>query len=164
MMARDGTCCHHAVIMPACDYQGYASLHERFRLEVRILFYPMRTWKIGGLSDFNYCWHAGDGRNGGGSTGGGRRGGPGRSPSGVQRRSPRLSWNETKMFHKQILSRNEAWFVKIRKQMTTEQKKITRWFCPPLHLIPVWLNSPFPILTEQNYQKYYFTISKLFKH
>ena len=24
----------------------YASLHDRFRLEVRILFYPMRTWKL----------------------------------------------------------------------------------------------------------------------
>ena len=36
----------------------------------------------------------------------------------------RLSRNELKMFHEQILSRNEACFVKIRKQMTTE-KKIT---------------------------------------
>ena len=35
----------------------------------------------------------------------------------------RLSRNELKMFHEQILSRNEAWFVKIRKQMTTEKKK-----------------------------------------
>ena len=24
----------------------YSSLHDRFRLEVRILFYPMRTWKL----------------------------------------------------------------------------------------------------------------------
>ena len=24
----------------------YASLHDHFRLEVRILFYPMRTWKL----------------------------------------------------------------------------------------------------------------------
>ena len=24
----------------------YASLHDRFRLEVRILIYPMRTWKL----------------------------------------------------------------------------------------------------------------------
>ena len=24
----------------------YVSLHDRFRLEVRILFYPMRTWKL----------------------------------------------------------------------------------------------------------------------
>ena len=24
-----------------------------------------------------------------------------------------------------------------------------RWFCPHLHLIPVWLNSPFPIITKQ---------------
>ena len=24
----------------------YASLHDRFRLEVRILFYPMRTFKL----------------------------------------------------------------------------------------------------------------------
>ena len=89
--------------------------------------------EIGGLSDYNYCRHAGGGRGGGGSTGAGTRGGPGRSPSRVQGRSPdggagggggRLSRNELKMFHEQILSRNEACFVKIRKQMTTE-KKIT---------------------------------------
>ena len=50
-----------------------------------------------------------------GSTGGGTRGGPGRSPGGVQGRSPdggftkfRLSRNELKMCHEQILSRNEA--------------------------------------------------------
>ena len=24
-----------------------------------------------------------------------------------------------------------------------------QWFCPPLHLIPVWLNSPFPIITKK---------------
>ena len=24
-----------------------------------------------------------------------------------------------------------------------------RWFCPHLHLIPVWLNSPFPIITKK---------------
>ena len=28
-------CCEH-----------YASLHDRFRLEVRILFYPMRIWTL----------------------------------------------------------------------------------------------------------------------
>ena len=50
----------------------YTSLHDRFHLKVRILFYPMR-----GLSDFNYCWHAGGGQDGAGSTGGGKRGGPG---------------------------------------------------------------------------------------
>ena len=103
---------------------------------------------------------------------------------------PRLSRNELKMFHGQILSRNEAWFVKIRKEMTTFPRKTkniffhfaTRWtgctharivsgispaticcgwFCPPLHLIPVCLNSPFPILTKQ-LSKILF--SKLFKH
>ena len=78
--------------------------------------------------------------------------GLGRSLGGVQGRSPgggapQLSRDELKVFHEQILSRNKAWFVKIRKQMTTEKK--TRWFCPPLHLIPVWLNSPFPILTKK---------------
>ena len=36
--------------------------------------------EIGGLSDFNYCWHAAGGRDVGGSTGGGRRGGPGAEP------------------------------------------------------------------------------------
>ena len=25
----------------------YTSLHDRFRLEVRILFYPLRTWELG---------------------------------------------------------------------------------------------------------------------
>ena len=24
-----------------------------------------------------------------------------------------------------------------------------RWFCPPLHLTPVWLNYPFPIITQK---------------
>ena len=38
--------------------------------------------------------------------------------------APRLPRDELKMFYKQILSRNEAWFVMIRRQMTTE-KKIT---------------------------------------
>ena len=33
-----------------------------------------------------------------------------------------FSRNELKMFHAQILSRNEAWFLNIRKQMTTEKK------------------------------------------
>ena len=44
--------------------------------------------EIGGLSDCNYCWHAGGGWGGGGSTDGGTRGGPGHSPGGVQGRSP----------------------------------------------------------------------------
>ena len=89
-----------------------ASLHDRFHLEVRILFYPMRRWKlaawvtliiagmrvVGGTGD-EYRWREA------------RR-------SGAQPRSR----NELKMFHEQFLSRNEAWFVKIRKQMTTEIK------------------------------------------
>ena len=58
--------------------------------------------------------------------------GSGRSPSGVQGRSscrgfggraPRLSRNELKMFYAQILSRNEAGFVKIRND--NWKKKIT---------------------------------------
>ena len=43
-------------------------------------------------------------------------------PGGPGGGAPLLSRNELKMFHKQILSRNEAWFVKIRRQMTTEKK------------------------------------------
>ena len=87
--------------------------------------------KIGGLSDFNYCWHVGGGQDGGGSPGGGRREGPGHSPGRVQGRNagrrfggraPQLPRNELKMFHERILSKNEAWFVKIRKQMSTEKK------------------------------------------
>ena len=67
--------------------------------------------EIGGLSDFNYyCWHAGGGQDGARSTGGGRRGGPGRSPGGGYGGggAPRLTRNELKMFHEQIMSRNEA--------------------------------------------------------
>ena len=78
--------------------------------------------EIGGLSDCNYYWHEGGGRGGGGSTGGGTRGGPGRNPGGGSGSgAPRQSRNELKMFHEQIVSRNEALFVKIRKQMTTEK-------------------------------------------
>ena len=43
----------------------------------------MRTWKLAGLSDFNYCWHAVVGGTGGGGGGGARY--------------------ELKMFHEQIL-------------------------------------------------------------
>ena len=55
-----------------------------------------------------------------------RGAGPGAKP----RRGPRwgggggggrLSQNVLKMFHEQVLSRNETRFVKIRKQMTTEK-------------------------------------------
>ena len=38
-----------------------------------------------------------------------------------------------------------------------------RWFCPPLRSIPVWLNSPFPILTKQ-LSRILFHYFKLFKH
>ena len=63
------------------------------------------------------CWHAGGGRGGRGSGGGGRRGGPGAAPvesrgeapaGGSGDGAPRLSRNELKMFHEQIVSRNEA--------------------------------------------------------
>ena len=57
------------------------------------------------------------GGSGGGAPAGGSGGG-----------TPRLSRNELKMFHKQILSRNEAWFVKIRRQMTTEKKFLRQQF------------------------------------
>ena len=49
-------------------------------------------------------------------------GGTGEGGAEVRGAAPRLSRNELKMFHEQILSRNVAWFVKIRKQMTTEKK------------------------------------------
>ena len=38
--------------------------------------------------------------------------------------APRMPWNELKMFHEPILSRNETWFVKIRKQMTTARARV----------------------------------------
>ena len=43
---------------------------------------PDEDMEFGGLSDCNYCWHAGGGPDGGGSTGGGTRESPRRSPSG----------------------------------------------------------------------------------
>ena len=88
--------------------------------------------EIGGLGDFNYCWHAlmggtGEGvqvKGGAGVRGASPVGSRGEAPAraGGGGRAPRLSRKELKMFHKQILSRNEAWFVKIRRQMTTERK------------------------------------------
>ena len=44
--------------------------------------------EIGGLSDFNYCRHAGGGRDGGGGTGGGRRGGRGQAPVATRGEAP----------------------------------------------------------------------------
>ena len=111
-----------------CEF--YPSLHDRFHLEVRIPFYPMRTWKLAAwvtLIIAGMRWWAGrrreyrwrEARS------------LGRSPGRVQGRSPggrfgglrpRLSRTDLKMFHEKILSRNEAWLVKIRKQITTEKK------------------------------------------
>ena len=85
--------------------------------------------EIGGLSDFNYCWHAVVGGTGEGVQVEGGAGVRGAAPVGPRGEAlargseARLSPNELQMFHEQILSRNEAWFVKIRKQMTTEMKK-----------------------------------------
>ena len=73
--------------------------------------------EIGGLSDFNYCWHVAVGGTGEGVQAEGGAGvwgaapvvSRGEAPAGVTAgRVPRLSRNELKMFHKQILSRNEA--------------------------------------------------------
>ena len=36
--------CCQLYVAKCCEL--YASLHDRFHLEVRILFYPMRTWKL----------------------------------------------------------------------------------------------------------------------
>ena len=99
----------------------YASLHDRFRLEVRILFYPMRTWKLAAWVTSIIAgmrWWAGRGREYRWREAHGSGAQPRWSP-------PLLSGNELKMFHEQILSRNGAWFVKIRKQMKTEKKIIT---------------------------------------
>ena len=63
--------------------------------------------KIGGLSDFNYCWHAvmgGTGEGGAGVRGAAPVGPRGEAPAGGSRNET----NELKMFHKQILSRNET--------------------------------------------------------
>ena len=65
--------------------------------------------EIGGLSDFNYCWHAVVGEAGEGVQVEGGAGVRGATPvGGSGGGAPRLSRNELKMFHKQILSRNEA--------------------------------------------------------
>ena len=88
----------------------HARLHDRFRFEAgAYTILSDEDMEIGSLSDCNHCWLAGGGWGGGGSTGGGMGGSPGRSPGGgCGRRSPRLSRNELKSFHEQILSRNEA--------------------------------------------------------
>ena len=85
---------------PSVKYcELYASLHDRFRLEVRKLFYPMRTWTLAAwatkiIASMRVVGGAGDGvqvesrvvvR--------------GAAPAGGSR-------NELKMFHEQILSRN----------------------------------------------------------
>ena len=105
----------------------------------------------------------GGGRGGEGTKRGGRRRGPGRAPvasraeapaGGSGGRDPRLSQNELKMFHQQIVSWNKAtrWTVCTLARIVAGISPATmccRRFCPPLRSIPVWLNSPFPILTKQ---------------
>ena len=90
----------------------------------RCVYYFIRwghwNWRLEWLQLLLACGGRRDGR---GSTCGGRRGGPGRS---LPRRGGgggggRPSRNVLKMFHKQFSSRNEAWFVKLRRQMTTEK-------------------------------------------
>ena len=58
--------------------------------------------EIGGLSDFNYFWHAVVGGTGEGVLMDGGMGVRGAAPVGG---APRLPRNELKMFHRQILSR-----------------------------------------------------------
>ena len=93
----------------------YASLHDRFRLEVRILFYPMRTWKLAAWMTLIIAGMRVVGGTGEGVQVEGGAGVRGAAPAEGSRK-------KLKMFHEQILSRNEAWFVKIRKEMTTEKK------------------------------------------
>ena len=116
----------------------YASLHDRFRLEVRILFYPMRTLKLVTWVTLIIA----------GTRGWAGRGKPRR---GVRGRSPRLSRNELKMFHKQILSRNEAWFVKIRRQMTDITKQLWNIFSNQKwqKLSKIFWNKKWQIVTKQ---------------
>ena len=68
---------------------------------------PDEDMEIGGWNDFNYCWHAGSGRDGGGWRE--ARGSRGEAPAGgFGGGASRLSRNELTIFHEQILSRNEA--------------------------------------------------------
>ena len=114
-------------------YELYASFYDRFRLEVRILFYSMRTWKcvawvtsiIAGMRVVGGTGQGVQVEGGAGVWGAALVGSRGEAPAGSGGGAPWLSRNELKMFHEQILSRNEAWFVKIREQMTTEKKKIS---------------------------------------
>ena len=68
--------------------------------------------EIGSLSDFNYCWHAEVGETeevvqveGGAGV---RGAAPVWSRGKTRGGAPRLARNKLKMFHEQILSRNEA--------------------------------------------------------
>ena len=101
----------------------YASLHDRFRLEVRILFYPMRTLKSAAWVTFIIAgmrWWEGRVEGGARVRGAAPVGSRGEAPAAG------LSRNELKMFHEQILSRNEACFVKIRRQMTDYNETIIK--------------------------------------
>ena len=104
----------------------YASLHDRFRLEVRILFYSMRTWKlaawvtaiIAGMQVAGGTGKVVKVEGDAGVRGAAPVGSRGEAPAGRPgAEPPRLSRNELKMLHEQIVSRNEAWFVKIRKRI-----------------------------------------------
>ena len=73
--------------------------------------------EIGGLSDFNYCWYAVVGgtretvqaEGGAGVRGATPVGSRSEAPAGGSGGgAPRLSRNDLKMFHKPILSRNDA--------------------------------------------------------
>ena len=107
--------------------------------------------EIGGLSDFNYCWHAAVGgteegvqvEGGAGVRGEAPAGGFGglRPPTATKR-----TWNvsETNFVMK--------WGMICEDKKTNDNSPATiccQWFCPPLHLISVWLNSPFPIITKK---------------
>ena len=103
------------IIQPKCAFLSTSRDHLRPSVAYTILL--DEDMEIGGFSDFNYFWHAvvsgrGEGvqvAGGAGVRGAALVGSRGEAPAGGSEGStPRLPRNELKMFHEQILSRNEA--------------------------------------------------------
>ena len=125
-----------------------------------VYFLSAEDIEIGGLSDFNYCWHAVVGATGEGVQVEGGAGVRGAGPvGGAGGGAPRPSRNELQMFHKKILSRNETWFVKIRRQMADYNKTIIKHIFKP-KMTEIIKNILKPKMTDCNET----IIKNIFKH
>ena len=133
--------------------------------------------EIGGLSDCNDCWHAGGRRGGGGSAGRSGAGGQGAKPrrgvgggsrQNVTKRNLNVSWTNFVTKWSMICEDKETNDNCARARAHTHIHTLApivagispattcwRWFYPPLRLIPVCLNSPFPMLTKQILSHYF---------